>query len=410
VLGPQPQGPVRHRLEDLHRAALVQQGQVTVLDDGADLGPVAGRERTDVDCGEAVRAGAQRQPLDGLDGDEGPGAAAVVHRVVDEPDVAAYGDAAAGGVEIGLGGDRVLVVADLVGGVGEEFDQGGAEVGGVALDPVGGGEAEPVEDDFAEGVVVAGGVVDDGCGSEGGRKAGALVRAVEGGGAVGLEAELGFVVPLVEPGEGLGAGPPVGVRVHDGEPVRGRVPGPVDGHVQLVVQLGVVLALDGDVEDGDAGDAAPAVDADVLRAQPARGLAEEGDGEGEAVVADLDGVDAVQARGADAVPPRFRPGRLGVHRAPLPSNTSSRRLAVERTTYRSWTRTTFSSLTTSRSSTSISSPSQRWSAAWTESSRAEASSGLLGVNTRSSSPQPKSGRITRSPGLVNSSCSIRSRM
>ena len=35
---------------------------------------------------------------------------------------------------------------------------------------------------------------------------------------------------------------------------------------------------------------------------------------------------------------------------------------------------------------------------------------LLGSNTSASSPLPKSGRITRSPGAVNSTCSIRSRM
>ena len=38
-----------------------------------------------------------------------------------------------------------------------------------------------------------------------------------------------------------------------------------------------------------------------------------------------------------------------------------------------------------------------------------ARSSLLGSNTSSSSPQPKSGRLTRSPGLVNSTCWIMSR-
>ena len=39
-----------------------------------------------------------------------------------------------------------------------------------------------------------------------------------------------------------------------------------------------------------------------------------------------------------------------------------------------------------------------------------ASAVLLGSNTSASRPLPKSGRITRSPGEVNSTCSIRSRM
>ena len=74
------------------------------------------------------------------------------------------------------------------------------------------------------------------------------------------------------------------------------------------------------------------------------------------------------------------------------------------------TRTTFSSLTTSRDSTVD--RGRRASAGARPArtvSRVAASSGLLGANTRSSRPQPKSGRITRSPGLVNSNCSIRSR-
>ena len=41
---------------------------------------------------------------------------------------------------------------------------------------------------------------------------------------------------------------------------------------------------------------------------------------------------------------------------------------------------------------------------------AVASSSLLGAKTSCISPLPKSGRLTRSPGAVNSTCSIRSRM
>jgi hypothetical protein len=40
---------------------------------------------------------------------------------------------------------------------------------------------------------------------------------------------------------------------------------------------------------------------------------------------------------------------------------------------------------------------------------AAASAELLGMKTSDFSPQPNSGRFTRSPGFVNSTCRIRSR-
>ena len=62
------------RLEDLHRAALVQHGQVAVVDDGADLGPVARAQA----CGRRRRRSGRCPGRSvscpyGLDGDEGPG-------------------------------------------------------------------------------------------------------------------------------------------------------------------------------------------------------------------------------------------------------------------------------------------------------------------------------------------------
>ena len=41
---------------------------------------------------------------------------------------------------------------------------------------------------------------------------------------------------------------------------------------------------------------------------------------------------------------------------------------------------------------------------------AAANASLFGSNTSCSSPQPKSGRLTRSPGEVKSTCSTMSRM
>ena len=62
--------------------------------------------------------------------------APVVQPVVDQAGVAADRDPAARGVEVGLGRDGVLVVAEAVADVGEQLDQRDLRVGRVALGPV----------------------------------------------------------------------------------------------------------------------------------------------------------------------------------------------------------------------------------------------------------------------------------
>ena len=66
----------------------------------------------------------------------GPGAGPVVHGVIDQPRVTPHADALAGGVEVRLVGHRVLVVADLIAGVGQHLKDGDAHVGFVAFLPV----------------------------------------------------------------------------------------------------------------------------------------------------------------------------------------------------------------------------------------------------------------------------------
>lgn len=139
------------------------------------------------------------------------------------------------------------------------------------------------------------------------------------------------MVTLVEAAEGLGAGPAVRVGLDEGEHVARGVAGPVEGHVEPVVELRVLLALDTDVEGGDAGDAAAAVDADVLGAEAVRGLAEEGDGEQQPVVTDLDRVNSVELGGPYLGAAGH--GGDGGHAAALPSKTSSARVPVARRTY-----------------------------------------------------------------------------
>ena len=93
---------------------------------------------------------------------EGARVAAFVHEVVDQPRVAAHRDALAGGGEVGLVGDRVLPVGEVVGGVGQQLDQRDAEIGRRALGPARHQQAQAVEHQAAEALVVLGQVVDVG--------------------------------------------------------------------------------------------------------------------------------------------------------------------------------------------------------------------------------------------------------
>ncbi len=105
--------------------------------------------------GEAVRALGAR-----LDHHEHARVAPVVHEVVEQARVAARRDAPARRAQVGLGGDRVLVVAQVVRGVGQDVQQDHAQVGRVPLAPGGHQDREPVEHQPPEAVEVLGEVVD----------------------------------------------------------------------------------------------------------------------------------------------------------------------------------------------------------------------------------------------------------
>lgn len=55
---------------------------------------------------------------------------AVMHRVVDEACVPLDRDTVQGGIEISFRCSRILEIAQIVAGIGEEFDERNAEVGG----------------------------------------------------------------------------------------------------------------------------------------------------------------------------------------------------------------------------------------------------------------------------------------
>ena len=103
--------------------------------------------------------------------------------------MAAQRDAAARGADVGLGADRVLLVAQVIGGVGERLDHRDAEIGGVRLGPARRQHRQAVEHHLTKTAVVLGQVVDVGSALRR-RRAAVGRQAVGGRGAAGLEGEV----------------------------------------------------------------------------------------------------------------------------------------------------------------------------------------------------------------------------
>ena len=84
------------------------------------------------------------------------GVAAFMEQVIHQPGVAAHGDALPGGIEIGFGGHRVLVVAQVITDIGEHFHKGDAQIRHVPFLPVRHDKGQAVKDEPAEAGVVLG--------------------------------------------------------------------------------------------------------------------------------------------------------------------------------------------------------------------------------------------------------------
>lgn len=97
-------------------------------------------------AGAAVDVGPEDQPRACI--------GAVVQVVVDEPSVPAHRRPAACGAEIRFGGDRVLVVTELVAGVRKQLHERDAHVCRTAIAPVGQGGGEAIEQQSPEARIV----------------------------------------------------------------------------------------------------------------------------------------------------------------------------------------------------------------------------------------------------------------
>src|SRR5947207_2562707 len=150
------------------------------------------------------------------------------------------------------------------------------------------------------------------------------------------------------------------------------------------------------------------MDGEVVFGDPRRRLAQEENGERGLEAVDFDIVEAAPALVvADNLPAQIGLAFQCVHSGL--TNCSVIASWVERSVYCRLTIRLESDEVTSRPCTSMTSPSHCCSVARMVNWRAAASSGLLGAKTSCWSPLPKSGRLTRSPGLVMSNCSIMSR-
>ena len=204
VCGPPAQLLRRHRLEHLRRGGWDTRQLVGREDRAGQPGRPARDEPDLRRCDLQLRADLQAHP----DARVAP----VVHRVVDQPDMPAHRDPLPRRVQVGLGGHRVLLVAELVAGVGEQLHQGHSQIGDVALGPLRREQGEPVEQQLTEAGVVLGEVVQRGLGEPGRRawrwQAIGLARAASG------EGERGRGLPWVQARIGQvrsGGGQPQGV-------------------------------------------------------------------------------------------------------------------------------------------------------------------------------------------------------
>ncbi|THD35873.1 MAG: hypothetical protein E7773_07950 [Sphingomonas sp.] len=88
-----------------------------------------------VDRGDLCRERGARRDDDavprGLEVHPRPRVAAFVERVVEQPRMPSHRHSPPRGLEIGLGRDRVLIIAQIIGDIGEHFDQSDVDIGGM---------------------------------------------------------------------------------------------------------------------------------------------------------------------------------------------------------------------------------------------------------------------------------------
>ena len=292
-----------------------------------------GKSRDEINVG-----GKLRHVAVGVQGEPGARVVAFMHAVIDEQRMAAHGDAQPRRVEIGFGRDRILVIAQMICGIRQQFHQRDAEIRHMPLTPLGQGEGETVEDELAEARVILGEIIDL-------RRRLRLARAIGSGlaiqvaRAIDLEAEVEASVTRIEAGKrpiaglivaGACRGSNSWHRCHllnQAQTIDRKIASPVENDAQAVVQLRIVSAIDLDRQRMDVADASPALDANIFGAQVFRYMAEKMHAKRHLVVGDFEEIDAVPVRIAEQlVTPVFDATgqRDLVHHAASRTNVSER--------------------------------------------------------------------------------------
>src|SRR5206468_148985 len=158
-------------------------------------------------------------------------------------DVAAHRNALTGGPQVSLGGDSVLVVAEIVADVRQHLDQHDADIGDVRLLPVRHSQREAIENQLAKAAVVFSEIVDLRVRARWRRALGRLL-AIEVGRAPGAEIEDHGTVERIEAVHRLIGGTAVLVELYEAERVIGEVAGAVDTDFETVVECRVFLPED----------------------------------------------------------------------------------------------------------------------------------------------------------------------
>ena len=279
--------------------------------------------------GEGLHAFRQYDVATHLDMQEDARIDAFLREIVDKPSVPANRDAPPRRAEIGLGCDRVLVVAQQIADMGEQFDEGDTQIRRIALLPVGRQGGDTVQHQLPEARVVFREVIELRRRGQRGEDR-LLLLAVEVARAIGLEREGGRSEQRVErrrvearSGRGL-----------DGQPV-GRV---VTIGAQMQQQR---VAVEGDVVDRDRRDPIAAADDEIRRRKPRRRRRfEEGDAQQALTVGRARGIGIEDFGKVDAVERRCQhrlaPSRIGTdqggrHDAPPAANVADWRCCVRRT-------------------------------------------------------------------------------
>src|ERR1017187_2625905 len=204
-----------------------------------------------IDAGNEGRPGGQRQIRVSFHTYPCAGIAAFVQEIVHQPHQAPHRDALAGGFQIGLGGNRVLVVTEVVAGVGEPLNQRDAEIGGVGFLPVRHEDGEAVQNELPETAVVFREVIDLGLRHHR-RWTGTGWGAIQIGRAVDFEREVGRLIVRVDVSD-----------TDELQRISGEITGLIDRDHQRIVLIGTWIDDGRQTGDLNTRDPPPARDRQV---------------------------------------------------------------------------------------------------------------------------------------------------